>query len=357
MASDPAPYFSIVMPTRNRGHLLPYALQSALDQTFRDYEIVLIDNFSSDDTAKVAREVGGARVRYLRTEKVLPMHDNWEFALGQARGEWITFLCDDDALLPEALERIADCIKIHQPQLVGWPTGAYFIDSPSEAYPRTRRQIQVPRSSGRGTFTVPSRAELARLFSTMSPGSSPLPKMLNSCCHRRLIEKVTKQTGTFFLPPCPDYSCCVAMLANTDTYACVDANLGLRGCGAHHWGVAPTSGRPTVHVDFVEDFGAGDIVKCVPLSFVTYTNSIAESLLRARAALGAQVSGLDLDWVQYFVGCYEDMLPLKRHNVDLTAMRREFYRVGAPARAVSSTGSISACRPRYHHVLATRTIA
>ena len=40
MVSDHAPYFSIVMPTRNRGHLLPYALQSALDQTFRDYEIV-----------------------------------------------------------------------------------------------------------------------------------------------------------------------------------------------------------------------------------------------------------------------------------------------------------------------------
>ena len=106
-----SPYFSIVMPTRNRGHLLCSALQHALNQTFGDYEIVVVDNCSSDDTPEVVRKVGGSRVRYLRTEKTLPMHANWEFALSQARGEWVTFLCDDDALFPEALHRVAE-----------WPT-------------------------------------------------------------------------------------------------------------------------------------------------------------------------------------------------------------------------------------------
>lgn len=55
------PFFSVVMPTRNRGHLLRYGLQSALEQTFSYYEIVVSDNCSSDMTAEVVAELAGPR--------------------------------------------------------------------------------------------------------------------------------------------------------------------------------------------------------------------------------------------------------------------------------------------------------
>src|SRR5437867_4242176 len=82
------PLFSVVMPTRNRGHLLRYALRSALAQTFSDYEIVVSDNSSSDTTAQVVAELTGPRVKYVRTDRVMAMPDSWEFALDQARGEY-----------------------------------------------------------------------------------------------------------------------------------------------------------------------------------------------------------------------------------------------------------------------------
>jgi glycosyltransferase involved in cell wall biosynthesis len=65
------PLFSIVIPTRNREHLLRYALQSALDQTFEDYEIVVSDNFSDASTYRIVQELADGRVRYVRTDKTL----------------------------------------------------------------------------------------------------------------------------------------------------------------------------------------------------------------------------------------------------------------------------------------------
>src|SRR2546423_6112022 len=94
------PLFSIVIPTRNRGHLLKSALQSALDQRFSDYEIVVSNNCSSDNTAAVVEEVGGSTVRMVRPRQVLSMPDHWEFALDHARGQYVTYLSDDDALCP-----------------------------------------------------------------------------------------------------------------------------------------------------------------------------------------------------------------------------------------------------------------
>ena len=55
MHSSQRPLFSVVIPTRNRGHLLRHALHTALNQTFDDYEIVVSDNNSSDATPQVTR--------------------------------------------------------------------------------------------------------------------------------------------------------------------------------------------------------------------------------------------------------------------------------------------------------------
>src|SRR5262245_3789097 len=97
------PFFSIVIPTRSRAHLLSHALQSALDQTFDDYEVVVSDNCSKDNTFQMVEALGNSRVRYVRPDRSLSMPDHWEFALDHAQGEYITYLCDDDAFSPTLL--------------------------------------------------------------------------------------------------------------------------------------------------------------------------------------------------------------------------------------------------------------
>jgi hypothetical protein len=320
--AEASPLFSIVMPTRNRAPLLRYALQSALQQTFTDYEIIVSNNCSSDDTEEVIREVEGWPVRYVRTETALPMHDSWEFALGQARGRWITFLCDDDALLPSALERIRDCITTHQTEVVAWLTGFYLLDTPHSRYPERRGQLALVRGSHR-VLTLESREQLQTLFEARSDYLR-LPKLLNSCCTRRIIDAVRGRAGRLFLPPCPDYSSCAAILASTDSYAYIDSPLALHGHGAHVHAVSTTYRAPTVHLDFVEDFRGQPILTHVPLSHLTGENTIAESLLTVKEAMPAELAWAQMDWAGYFTACYGDLLGLAECGLDTSALRREF---------------------------------
>ena len=99
------PYFSIVIPTFNRSELFPYAVRSVLNQTFNDFEIVLSDNCSGDDTPQVARQFTDARFKYVQTPRHYTIADAWEFARSQARGTLVIMLADDDTLVDTTLER------------------------------------------------------------------------------------------------------------------------------------------------------------------------------------------------------------------------------------------------------------
>src|SRR3954451_4245208 len=93
---------SVLIPTFNRAAMLTQALESAVDQTYRDLEIVVADNASTDDTAAVVERFARAdsRVRYVRHARNLGYLGNVQSLLGEARGEFVKFLMDDDVLLP-----------------------------------------------------------------------------------------------------------------------------------------------------------------------------------------------------------------------------------------------------------------
>ena len=63
-----SPRVSVVIPTRNRAHLLRRAIESALGQTFADLELIVVDDASEDQTETVVREIDDPRVRYIRCE-------------------------------------------------------------------------------------------------------------------------------------------------------------------------------------------------------------------------------------------------------------------------------------------------
>jgi glycosyltransferase involved in cell wall biosynthesis len=90
--------FSIVIPTRDRPNLLRDAIESALQQEFDDYEIIVSDNSTNSETEKVVSEFESKKIRYFRTPKPLDMPRSWDFALSKANGKFITFLADDDIL-------------------------------------------------------------------------------------------------------------------------------------------------------------------------------------------------------------------------------------------------------------------
>lgn len=104
-------FFSIIIPTRDRCLTLPYTIISILSQNYQNFELIVSDNLSLDDTKKIVDGFADKRIRYINTGKRVSMSENWEFALKNSQGDWISILGDDDALLPNSLEKVNKLIN------------------------------------------------------------------------------------------------------------------------------------------------------------------------------------------------------------------------------------------------------
>ncbi len=313
--SAKSPLFSIVMPTRNRAALLEYALRSAVQQTFTNYEIVVSDNHSEHHTREIVQGFRSDRLRYVRTPRVLSMPDSWEFALAQAHGEYITFLCDDDAMLAGALKETHDVIEMHGARIVSWRELIY-LDEPWNDKNKHNQLIIIPFS---GEIVIrSSQVELEKLFRLQD--DIGIPKMLNSCCHKDVISTIKKRQGRFFLPVAPDYSSCAAMLATNERYVYIDRPLMITGL------VSLSKSEESMH-RFVQEFNEKELFRHVPLAAHIGRNGIAETLLRVKESMPDEFRYFELDWIEYFSQYLDELTAFREKGVDTGSTLEEFYKV------------------------------
>ena len=89
-----SPTFSIILSTYNRAHLVDRTLRSVLAQTYQDFEIIVVDDASTDETAAVVTSFDDERIIYIRHEKNGGVAVANNTAIRQAKGEYICFLGD-----------------------------------------------------------------------------------------------------------------------------------------------------------------------------------------------------------------------------------------------------------------------
>ncbi len=107
-----APRFSILLPTRNRPELLRLAISSVLSQTEGDFELLIVGDGCTDDTAAVVASFSDARIQWFPLPKAPGFgYANRNIALKQAAGEYIAFVADDDLLFSDHLERMAATLE------------------------------------------------------------------------------------------------------------------------------------------------------------------------------------------------------------------------------------------------------
>ncbi|EKQ67111.1 glycosyl transferase [Leptolyngbyaceae cyanobacterium JSC-12] len=90
------PIVSVVIPTYNRSWGLVRSVESVLEQSFQDFEIIIADDCSSDDTYEVIKSIQDPRIRYFRQAQNVGVAENWGTGVNLAQGEFITLLMDDD---------------------------------------------------------------------------------------------------------------------------------------------------------------------------------------------------------------------------------------------------------------------
>jgi hypothetical protein len=94
---------SIIIPAFNQGHYLGEAIRSVLSQTYQDFEALVIDDGSTDNTAEIARSFSDPRIQYIYQDN-RGLSGARNTGIRHARGQYLTYLDSDDQFLPEKLE-------------------------------------------------------------------------------------------------------------------------------------------------------------------------------------------------------------------------------------------------------------
>lgn len=105
-------FFSIVIPTYNREKIISRAINSLLSQTFSDFEIIIVDDGSKDDTGIIIEGYKNPTIKYFKTENFGVAHAR-NFGIKQAKGNYIGFLDSDDLLETNHLQIAYDFIQLN----------------------------------------------------------------------------------------------------------------------------------------------------------------------------------------------------------------------------------------------------
>ncbi|GIW67092.1 MAG: glycosyl transferase family 2 [Candidatus Parcubacteria bacterium] len=106
-------FFSIITPTYNRAYIINKTIESVLRQNFDDWEMIIIDDGSTDNTKDIVQKYlqQSSKIKYLRLERNSGPNIARNFGVEKAKGDWLIFLDSDDELIDNALEVIHSYIQ------------------------------------------------------------------------------------------------------------------------------------------------------------------------------------------------------------------------------------------------------
>jgi len=247
--------FSILLPTRNRLDLLKLAVQSVLDQDFDDWEIVISDNASDDDVSGFVGECGDSRIRYVRSEVLIPVTDNWNLALENSDGEYVIMLGDDDCLMRGCLSTAHELLSDHSdPDLLYTEAVQYaypgVIPGEDEAFVQFG-YCEFMRDQEEAFWLSP--AEAARMVrKSMGFEYAFGYNMQHSIVSREFVERLSER-GPFFQSPYPDYYATNALFLTAESILVCPWPLVAIGISPKSFGFFYINQREDEGVDFLQN--------------------------------------------------------------------------------------------------------
>ena len=162
------PVVSIIMNVRNGAATLRAALESALTQTFSDWELIVWDDRSTDDSARVVAEFHDARIHYFLSPQETLLGQARDAAICHAQGEWLAFLDQDDLWLPRKLEQQLVLGDAPEVALIYGRTLCFFPDGSQRDHDQLHEFAPLPEGNiiahllGKGCFIAMSSALIRR---------------------------------------------------------------------------------------------------------------------------------------------------------------------------------------------------
>jgi len=304
------PLFSIVIPTYNRAELVQGAVRSVLAQTFDDFEVLVSDNCSQDNTCEVVRSFQDARVRYVRTPKHGVIGESWEFARSNARGRLVMMLSDDDALVHNALARIEEAYRRYD--------GDFLFCNLVEYRDRSflgPQQNTVMCRPFSGTTRVVSKEEFVGPLMAFRPKFDMHPSAFLFAS--TLADQVVRRCGRFFQTNGVEYFAWPLAAVFSRNIVYIDAPLVILGRTAKSWGSTLVLSNPGKEkIQKMIDDVAHDR-DWIPLTNFTLCNLMAEGMLLGRRLFPDELRPFPFDEQQYLKNTMRELKRRRAMGVDV----------------------------------------
>jgi glycosyltransferase involved in cell wall biosynthesis len=228
--------YSIVIPTRNKIEYLPYAIKSVLENERIDFELIVSNNHSTDGTSEFLEHLNDNRLHVISPPLTLPMAGHYEFAINEARGEWITMLGDDDAVMPYIFDRLDFYINEHPEVDIISSERAYFFWQGCE---NLYGNIVVNYKSKQAATLRSTRSDLMMVLSGRRSCFDMPQIYTTSMVKRSLYQEIKESSGGYFYHSIiPDMYSVVALSLSRERYLRVEEPLFWVGTSNKSMGIS-----------------------------------------------------------------------------------------------------------------------
>ena len=197
--------YSAIIPTKNGGKYLTHTVKSVLTNKYKDCEILISFNKSSDNSLKVIRKIDDKRIRIFSTPSNFSMSKHYEWILNKAKGKWIFILGDDDAISKNFFSTIDDYLEKCSDkniEAISVNRANYYWNGVQNIYgPAAIRYMQSNKYK-----IINSKINLFKVLLGIMPYSKLPGLYVSGLVNRNLIEKIKKlkKNNKFFNEPNPD---------------------------------------------------------------------------------------------------------------------------------------------------------
>lgn len=289
---------SVLLPTRNGAKLLQNCLRSILGQSYSDFELIVSDNASSDETQNVLeRYRADERLKEIRLETPVSVTENWAVVLNAASGDYVLVLGDDDLLLPGYFEHATRLLdEFESPDCLTYNGYAYAFPDALAAEPTSYYADPFdawdPDLPTRGLISRGERIQLVHdLFRFNYRINLNLQTTLVA---RRAIERL--RNGVF-KPPFPDFYAFGALLLTAESWAYTPDQLVVVGISQksfgrslHSQGQAKGLDYLGISTEFERKLPGNEIIDGTHLT-----------LLRLKEDYAPELAGVEIDRAEYVV--------------------------------------------------------
>jgi glycosyltransferase involved in cell wall biosynthesis len=224
------PLFTVIIPQKDRAEYLIHTLRTCMIQDYPNFEIIVSDDCSEDNSVEVVRELmkKDSRIKLFAHDHHLGMRDNFEFAINQIRPGYVMALGGDDALVPGCIWRMAEIFSSTKRELLTW-TPARFNYPDFEG---GRNIFYIKRKKNYGVKFIKSEIFLNKLAQTFLYQIDECPMLfMKGVASTDLVDRVKSRTKdhSFYYCPTPDGFSGVVLAGEVEDYAFTYEPLSIGG--------------------------------------------------------------------------------------------------------------------------------